>query len=242
MASALAVEPIARRSRTPIPPESFTAALIHDIGKIVLARFLSPDQLRWLADARDLGGLSSLQAETEVLGVNHAGLGGRIAAQWKLPERLMNGVTFHHTPDEGNDVVCDVVYLANVAAKRIGEGVVRGPAEVVAQRAIARQARPDAERVGGPAPHAARRLRSDARAVHEGLAQGPRRARVSAPARDRGTRFRTRLAHAASTRISFVLGLHMRARVPILAPRCTRQRFHAVAACSTRSSSGLGAR
>lgn len=28
--------------------------------------------------------------------------------------------------------MCDVVYLANVAAKRIGEGVVRGPAEVVA--------------------------------------------------------------------------------------------------------------
>ena len=74
----------------------------------------------------------SLQAETEVLGVNHAELGGRIAGQWKLPERLMNGVTFHHTPDAGGDVVCDVVYLANVAAKRIGEGVVRGPAEVVA--------------------------------------------------------------------------------------------------------------
>ena len=44
----------------------------------------------------------------------------------------MNGATFHRTPDEGDDVVCDVVHLANVAAKRIGEGVVRGPAEVIA--------------------------------------------------------------------------------------------------------------
>ena len=44
----------------------------------------------------------------------------------------MHGVTFHHTPDDGHDVVCDVVHLANVAAKRIGEGVVRGPAEVAA--------------------------------------------------------------------------------------------------------------
>jgi putative nucleotidyltransferase with HDIG domain len=134
VASALAVEPIARRSKTPVPPECFTAALLHDIGKIVLARFLSPDELRWLADARDLGG-SSLQAETEVLGVNHAELGGEIAGHWKLPERLVRGVTFHHTPDEGNDVVCDVVYLANVAAKRIGEGVVRAPDEVVASEA-----------------------------------------------------------------------------------------------------------
>ena len=31
------------------------------------------------------------------------------------------GVTFHHTPDEGDDIVCDVVYLANVATKRIGD-------------------------------------------------------------------------------------------------------------------------
>jgi HD-like signal output (HDOD) protein len=61
-----------------------------------------------------------------------AALGGQIAGQWKLPERLMHGVTFHHTPDEGEDIVCDVVYLANIAAKRIGEGVVRGPGEVVA--------------------------------------------------------------------------------------------------------------
>jgi len=74
VASALAVEPIARRSRTPVPPECFTAALIHDIGKIVLARFLQPEQLRWLADARDFGGLSSLQAETD----NHSA-GSRLA-------------------------------------------------------------------------------------------------------------------------------------------------------------------
>ena len=135
VASALAVEPIARRAKPPVPPECFTAALLHDIGKIVLARFLSPEELRWLADARDLGGMSSLQAETEVLGVHHAELGGLIAGNWKLPDRLILGVSFHHTPDAGDDVVCDVVYLSNIAAKRIGEGVVRGPSEVVADEA-----------------------------------------------------------------------------------------------------------
>jgi putative nucleotidyltransferase with HDIG domain len=135
VASALAVEPIARRAKVPVPPECFTAALLHDIGKIVLARFLSPDELKWLADARDLGGMSNLQAELEVLGTTHAALGAQIAGHWKLPERLVAGVEHHHTPDEGDDVVCDVVYLANVAAKRIGEGVVRRPDEVDASQA-----------------------------------------------------------------------------------------------------------
>jgi hypothetical protein len=48
----------------------------------------------------------------------------------------VHGVSFHHLPDEGDDIVCDVVYLANVAAKRIGEGVVRAPDEVVARENV----------------------------------------------------------------------------------------------------------
>ena len=193
----------------------------------MLARFLSPEQLRWLADARDFGGLSSLQAETDVLGVNHAELGGQIAGQWKLPERLMNGVTFHHTPDEGDDLVCDVVYLANVAAKRIGEGVVRGPADVAVSEAALARVGLTATIVGGSAPHAAGRLRRDARAVHERLASRSRRAarRGARVARERATSRAGVSAHARTpqitARISFVLPLHKRARVPILAPRCT---------------------
>ena len=83
----------------------------------------------------DVTPLSNLQAEREVLGTTHAALGGEIAGHWKLPERLVAGVTHHHTPDESGDVVSDVVYLANVAAKRIGEGVVRHPDEVEASPA-----------------------------------------------------------------------------------------------------------
>jgi HD-like signal output (HDOD) protein len=132
VASALAAEPITRRTRVPLPPECFTAGLLHDIGKIVMARFLAPEHLRGLAAAREQGGTSSLQAEMEVLGVNHAELGGLIAAHWKLPARIVAGITFHHVPEGGHDPVCDAVHLANVAAKRIGEGVVLVANEVEA--------------------------------------------------------------------------------------------------------------
>jgi HD-like signal output (HDOD) protein len=135
VASALAAELLAGPSRVTLPPEVFTAALLHDIGKIVLARFLDADHLRGLAVARGEGGASSLDAEIAVLGVNHAELGGLIAAHWALPERLAIGVTFHHTPEAGHDVVCDGVYLANLAAKRIGEGVVLDEAELVPELA-----------------------------------------------------------------------------------------------------------
>ncbi len=124
VAAALAAEPIAARARVYLPPEFFTAALLHDIGKLVLARFLDKEDLRLLATARDDGHATSLQAEMEILGVNHGELGGLIAAHWKLPDRIVLGITHHHAPECGGDPVCDAVHLANVVAKRIGEGPV----------------------------------------------------------------------------------------------------------------------
>lgn len=34
-------------------PESFTASLLHDIGKLTFSRFLYADYLQWLAAARE---------------------------------------------------------------------------------------------------------------------------------------------------------------------------------------------
>jgi putative nucleotidyltransferase with HDIG domain len=123
VASALAAEMLSGPSRTALPPEVFTAALLHDVGKIVLARFLDAERLRRLAEARQEGGASSIDAELEVLGASHAALGARIAAHWALPPRIATGIAHHHAPEDGRDVVCDAVYLANIAAKRIGEGI-----------------------------------------------------------------------------------------------------------------------
>jgi putative nucleotidyltransferase with HDIG domain len=131
VATALAAELLSGPSRVTLPPEVFTAALLHDVGKIVLARFLNADHLRSLAIARKEGGASSLEAEIAVLGANHAELGALVARHWTLPERLAVGIAHHHTPSAGQDVVCDGVYLANLAAKRIGEGVVFDESELV---------------------------------------------------------------------------------------------------------------
>ena len=51
VAAALASEAAASVCQTPVPPESFTAALLHDIGKLVLVQFLDPDLLRYLGEA-----------------------------------------------------------------------------------------------------------------------------------------------------------------------------------------------
>jgi HD-like signal output (HDOD) protein len=122
VAAALAAESASLYCRTALPPETQAAALLHDIGKLVMARFLDADVLRILAAARAEGGLSSVRTESELLLVHHGELGGLIAQQWHLPDRLITGIIYHHTPDQAGDIVADAVHVANAVAKYVGTG------------------------------------------------------------------------------------------------------------------------
>jgi HD-like signal output (HDOD) protein len=140
MAAALAAQAVKEYSRYNVPPESFAAALLHDIGKLVMSRFLSPNVLEMLRRANREGGLSTMQAERELLGVHHGELGGLVAQHWKLPESIVHGVSYHHAPEEIDEPVAYVVYLANQAARRLGtdgmgEGETVHPEEHAAARA-----------------------------------------------------------------------------------------------------------
>jgi putative nucleotidyltransferase with HDIG domain len=119
VAAALAAEVLTAMCTRQVPPEAVTAALLHDVGKLVLARYLTPELLVGLAEARVRDERSSMQAEVEVLGVHHGALGGLIVRHWNLPDRLAEAITHHHDPDRAHDVICDVVHIANVAAKRV---------------------------------------------------------------------------------------------------------------------------
>jgi putative nucleotidyltransferase with HDIG domain len=114
----LAAESAPSACRVPVPPASSTAALLHDIGKLVMAHFLDPEILDLLGRAQNEGGLGPMEAETQILQVHHGELGGLIARHWNLPEPIINGITFHHNPELGGDPVCDVVHVANVVAKQ----------------------------------------------------------------------------------------------------------------------------
>lgn len=124
VASALAVEVLASACSQTIPAESFAAALLHDIGKLIMVRFLDSSQLVLIAEVRNQRHRSMVEAEVEVLGLHHGEAGGLVARHWKLPRRIVAGINYHHEPDAGDDLVCDVVHVANVLAKRVGTGVI----------------------------------------------------------------------------------------------------------------------
>jgi HD-like signal output (HDOD) protein/CheY-like chemotaxis protein len=79
-----------------IVEESFTAGLLHDIGKVI---FLS----EMLDKYRQILGTSSgsiLELEFEQLGCTHAQVGAYLMSIWGLPVPLVHAVAFHHCPSQ----------------------------------------------------------------------------------------------------------------------------------------------
>ena len=119
VAAAAAAETLSGFTSVAIPPETFTAALLHDLGKLVMSRFLSAQDLEMIHRAQTEGGIDPLAAESQILSVHHGELGGIIAQHWQLPERIVKGIIYHHTPAAGDDLICDAVYVANLIAKSV---------------------------------------------------------------------------------------------------------------------------
>lgn len=120
-AAALAAEALGGFTGTPIPPATFTAALLHDLGKLVLGPMLTPELGEALRRAIAEGGAAPHQAEIELLSVHHGEVGGLIAQHWKLPEVITEAITHHHTPEAGDTAACYAAHLANAVAHCVAE-------------------------------------------------------------------------------------------------------------------------
>jgi len=143
VASALAAEFLDGACAVSVPPEVFPAALLHDLGRLLLARYVEPETLDWLRRAREVGGESHHRAEVELLGVDHAALGGLVAQSWGLPPLIVAAIQYHHEPELAPGPrearVCDVVCVADALATAAGYGLgVAQPIDVAVATALDR--------------------------------------------------------------------------------------------------------
>jgi HD-like signal output (HDOD) protein len=119
--ASLAAELLRRDSPVNVGAEASTAALLHDVGKLVMARSTVPDLERAITQAMEHDGLSRLDAESLVLEINHAELSGLVVQSWKLPEPIVQAVHFHHHPEVIDTPLAHVVRLANDLSLELDE-------------------------------------------------------------------------------------------------------------------------
>ncbi len=119
--TAVAAQKLREFITKPLPESSvaFTSGLMHDIGKVVLSHTMMPEvaKIRELIEKEHL---SLIEAEKQVLGVDHAELGGALLKLWKLPEVVIEAVAFHHQPGTEPGKLSPVVHLANCCAHSVG--------------------------------------------------------------------------------------------------------------------------
>ena len=99
----------------------FTAALLQNIGVLILARTLPENYAQVLGRVREHNDTLT-DVETELLGITHVEVGYEVANAWGFPAILIAPIRYHHHPEtyDGTDTrirqYCRVTHLADILA------------------------------------------------------------------------------------------------------------------------------
>lgn len=100
----------------------FVAGLLHDIGRLILYSSVPIHARNALLKAKYADSLLHKE-EHEIMGFDHARIGGLLLKKWQLPISLENTVKYHHTPQESRDPLEPaIVHVADIMTNALGMG------------------------------------------------------------------------------------------------------------------------
>jgi putative nucleotidyltransferase with HDIG domain len=106
---AVLADRIGREAGFTYPDLAFTAGLLHDLGKAVVATWLNEGGA---GPQVAPGSLRTVEAERDALGTDHAECGELLAQKWNLPKEIIGAARWHHDPS--NAPTATLRYLATV--------------------------------------------------------------------------------------------------------------------------------
>ena len=105
--------------------EVFLAGLLHDLGISVVHRYMHSDFIT--ISELVANGSTLLDAEVQILGMDHQQVGSVLLKNWNIPELICSIVKNHHTPDLSEDapVLSSVVHLADYMTQKLQMGALK---------------------------------------------------------------------------------------------------------------------
>lgn len=116
---------ISQNQKLPIDKDlSFTAGLLHDIGKVILAQFF-PKVMFAIKNELKTSKQSFTTIEKKYFGYDHQEVGMLALKAWNFPPELCEVVSFHHDPDQAQvaPMLTSIVHIANAITIISGIGI-----------------------------------------------------------------------------------------------------------------------
>src|SRR5262249_21516563 len=126
LAVAVLSDLVALESPVPYAEGAFTAGLLHDVGKLLIAVAM-PGEFGQIGEMYHRGEGSLEQCELAVAGVTHAEISGAILSRWKLPREIQQAAQFHHSPDRAHGGRPHLAHLIQAADHYINENGLSTP-------------------------------------------------------------------------------------------------------------------
>jgi HD-like signal output (HDOD) protein len=123
IACGIAARVIAAQRREANVEKFCVAGLLHDVGSLLMYAQIPDQALMTLLHGRDYD-MPLYRLERQVLGFDHAELGGALLGVWSLPESLQEAVACHHAPETAINYPMEaaVVHVADIITNALQLG------------------------------------------------------------------------------------------------------------------------
>lgn len=123
LASGITSKLLAKRLGIKNVDEAFIWGLLHDLGKLVLDTYFSDDFSEVVSLVQEKGMLIR-DAEQQLLGFDHASVGGIVADKWNLPPILIKVIRFHHNPPQANESMrmVAIIHFSDILCRTLSMG------------------------------------------------------------------------------------------------------------------------